>query len=438
VSEKPAGPKLPTIVLFVNTFSFAICFAAWVMLGPSSKAIAAELHLSQAQAIFLKSLPVLLGAVMRIPIGILTDRLGARRTMPLMMFIGSLSALALSYSTTWLSLVCGCLILGMVGTSFTVGVQSVSSWTAKSLQGVALGIFGSGNAGTALTTLFLPFMLTGMGWRGAFRVYSGVLFVVAAAYFLIVRDVRLPPSGKGIASLLAPLAQPKTWLFGLYYIATFGAFVGLTLTISDVYVDAYRMTLKQAGMLATTFTLFASLARILGGKLSDRFGPGPVLRGSLATVVLALLPVLAGPSVLLTGGMIFISGLAMGIGMAATFKYVAQHFPSSVGAVGGVVGALGGVGGFLLPFLDASVKHSSGSLFLQFLPILLVAGVGLVLQITIPLRESAIVVPLIPVGSAGDSLVSLSWALNVSGAKLAPQVETINDRESLPREVNRH
>ncbi len=364
----------------INTAAFALCFAAWVMFGPSSKAVAADLHLSAAQAALLKSIPILLGSVMRIPMGILTDRFGARRVFSLLIALGAATVWSVSLGTAWMHVVTGGLVLGLVGTTFAVGVQSVSSWTPGPRQGTALGIFGAGNAGTALTTLGMPFLLAAYGWRPAFRIYAAVLAVAAGAYFLAMRDAPSRGPARTVAARLAPLARAQTWRFGLYYMATFGTFVGTTLVITDLYTDAYHLTLNNAGLMATSFTFFASFARIPGGHLADRYEARRVLRVSLAVLIAGLLPVLAGPSIAVAGVSIFVSGLAMGTGMAAAMRYVPEYFPQSVGAVGGIVGALGGLGGFLLPLAGNAVRSATGSIFLQVIPLLALAAIALSVQ----------------------------------------------------------
>jgi NNP family nitrate/nitrite transporter-like MFS transporter len=373
-----AAGRLPTRVLTANTAAFALAFAAWVMFGPSARVIAAELGVSPASATLLKAVPILLGSILRIPVGIATDRIGARTVFPALLLVSAIAALALSYAESLTGLVVGGLVLGLVGTTFAVGVQSVSSWTPKSSQGLALGIFGAGNVGTAITTFGLPVLLARFGWRDSFRIYAVVLILAAIGYWLTVRDAERGAERPTVASLMAPLANARTWCFGLYYTATFGVFVAATLTVGDIYIEAYQVSMQTAGLLATTFTFTASLARIPGGSLADRYGARPVMKAALFLVVLALSPIALGLPIASTVALAFIGGLAMGCGMAATFKYIPQTFPTSVGAVGGVVGALGGLGGFFLPLVGNAVKSWAGSPYAQILPLVLIAFVATV------------------------------------------------------------
>jgi NNP family nitrate/nitrite transporter-like MFS transporter len=378
-TDQSPPTSLPWAAIALNTFSFALGFAAWVIFGPSVRVIASELHLAPGTAALVKALPILVGSSCRIPVGIATDRFGARKMFPSLLLVTAGAVLATSFATSIGQLVLGGLALGLVGTTFTVGIQSVSSWTPKSRQGLALGIFGAGNVGTALTTFGFPLLMVALGWRGAFRVYAVVLAIAAVAYALLVRNApRASAASPTIRTLLAPLKEPRAWRFGLYYAATFGVFVATTLTLSDVYMDGYGLSIGTAALLATTFTFSASLVRVLGGGLSDRFGARPVLRAALIVIVICLCPIALKPPLAVTVLLVFSAGLAMGVGMASSFKYIPQYYAASVGAVGGVVGALGGLGGFFLPLIAASVKAHMATPLAAVLPsagLALVAGV---------------------------------------------------------------
>jgi MFS transporter, NNP family, nitrate/nitrite transporter len=377
---RAGAPQLPKSVLAINTACFALSFAVWVIFGPSARLIAQELHLSPVQGTFLKSMPILVGAVMRIPIGILADRLGARLMFPLLMLAGACAAAAVSIGHSYAHLVGAGAVLGLVGATFAVGVQSVSSWTPREKQGTALGIFGAGNVGTAITTLALPFLLSAWGWRAGFRIYALVLTLAALSYWTGMRNAPRQSAAPRLAQLLQPLGSARTWRFGLYYMATFGVFVATTLSVSDVYVEGYHVSAKLAGVLATTFTFSASLIRIVGGRLADRYGARAVVRWSLLGIVVALAPITLAPPIAVTVFLVFSGGLMMGIGMAGTFRYIPDYFPTAVGAVGGIVGALGGVGGFLIPLLSTIAKERGGSVYWGLLPLALIAAIAATVQ----------------------------------------------------------
>jgi NNP family nitrate/nitrite transporter-like MFS transporter len=416
-ASEPAG--IPTGVVVMNTAIFALGFALWVIFGPSTRFIAKELAIPLSMATLIKTLPILTGSLMRIPVGILCDRLGARVLFPAMVWTASAAAYWISFASTATELVIGGLLLGLIGTTFAVGVQSVSSWSPKAKQGVALGIFGAGNVGTALTTFGLPLLLASVGWRGAFRIYAVVAAVGGLTYWLYIRNAprKTPPLTLG--GLVAPLRSARTWEFGFYYMATFGTFVAATLSLTDIYFDAYRVSIQTAGMMATTFTFTASLARIPGGMLADRFGAQTPVRLSLAVTGLCMLAICAGLPMPLTVGLAFLSALSMGIGMAATFKYIPQYFPASVGAVGGAVGALGGLGGFLLPQAGAAVKGATGSVAMQLAPLAAVALAAFLLQEFVIRRQAAAA----PAGDISALRQAIGESVSPAAVESKPELE---------------
>ncbi len=382
-------------VTMINTVAFTISFAVWVMLGPAIRVVAKDLGVSQTTAGILKATPILTGAALRLPIGLIADRIGARVTFPLVQLLGVAGALMLSFSNSVLSLAAGGLVLGFVGTTFVVGVQSVSGWTRPSDQGFALGILGAGTVGTAMTTLAMPFLLGPLGWRTTFRIYGLVLAVTAVLYFLSIRNAPVAGPKRTLRALLAPVKEARVLRFSLYYMATFGAFVAAALIMSDLYLDTYKLSAKTGGLLATTFTFSAALIRAYGGKLSDRHGARVVLRWSLLVIFAALTPVAFAPPLFVTVGLVFTAGLAMGIGSGATFKYIPEYYAQSVGAVSGVVGAIGGLGGFFLPMGAAWTKAQIGSSASGVAPLAALAGVTFFVH-AIAIRKAR------PAGAAGE------------------------------------
>ncbi|HEV2971594.1 MAG TPA: MFS transporter [Pirellulales bacterium] len=402
-----SAPAIRAGVVAANTIAFALCFAVWVMFGPSVRTICAELRISPTLANLIKAIPILIGSTCRIPVGILTDRLGARLMFPLIMLIGAGATLALSFAATLTAIIIGGLVVGLVGTTFIVGAQSTSSWTAKEKQGFALGIFGAGNVGTAITTFGMPLLLVAVGWRTALQTYAGVLVIAAIAYWLVMRNAPRKGAAPTLAGLLAPLKDLRAWKFGLYYMATFGVFVAATLTLSDIYIDGYGLAATTAGLLATTFTFTASLSRIPGGWLADRLGPGIVTRTSLVVTAIGLALVIVGLPLWATVLSVFVAAVAMGIGMAGTFKYIPEHYPTNVGAVGGIVGALGGVGGFFLPLLSGVIKTAAGSVYLQVAPLAALAAVALGVLVLSERRSRQVTMPIFAGTNGGWPAIAL-------------------------------
>lgn len=391
-------PPFPTRVISLNTAAFALAFAAWVMFGPSVRTIAAELSIDESWATWIKALPILTGSIFRAPIGILTDRLGARTVFSGLMFLGAAAVAGLSFATSATALILGGFLMGMVGTTFVVGVQSVSTWTPADRQGLAMGCFGVGNAGTAITTLAMPLLLAQFDWRTAFQIYAVVLALGGVGYAALMPKAPEVASTRKISDLVAPLADPKTWALGLFYMATFGVFVTGSLSFGDIYIDVYGVSMQTAGVLATSFALTAAFARAPGGGLSDRFGARGILRGSLIATAVMMAPVVFLPLPLwATVTCFFLAAIAMGFGMSATLKYIPEFFPTNVGAVGGMVGTLGGLAGFFLPLAGAQVHALTGEVVWQVLPMfaLLVISLG-VLAMMRPVVKS----PVVAVGGA--------------------------------------
>ena len=265
-----------TRILVANTGAFTVAFALWVIYGPTARRLGAELGADATLQSFVKAAPILIGALVRLPVGVACDRFGARLVFPLLLILGALGALWTSFATSYLAVAASSLIVGIVGGAFAAGVQSVSRATPMQRQGLALSLFGLGNVGMAITTLCAPALMAAIGWRDTFRLYAAACCVTALLYALFVRQ-KPPTNAASMTALLSPLRSLTCWRLGLCYMATLGAFVAVTLVLIDLYIVEYGMTAVNAGLWATTFTLAASLARIPGGLLSDRFGGRPTL-----------------------------------------------------------------------------------------------------------------------------------------------------------------
>lgn len=372
--ERAAG------VLAINTLGFALCLAAWVIFGPSSRLIAVELGLSPTAGVMLKSLPILVGSLTRIPVGVLSDRFGAHILFPGLMGAGAAALVVMSFAHSLTVMLGAAAVLGLIGASFAVGAQSVSCSTPRHKQGGALGVFGAGNAGMAVTTLGLPPLLVAHGWRLSFQLYAACLVLALIIYAWMVHDAPRCAVKVTFGELMSPLASAVTWRLGLYYMASFGVVVGGTLALSDLYIDCYGISATAAGYLVTSFTVTASLMRIVGGRLADRTSPRRVVQLSMLVAGLMLLPVGLGVELplVVVAPMLFIAALALGSSMAATMKYVAALFPGKVGTVTGILGALGGLGGFLLPLAGQATRRLWPHAFAEVFPMLLLIGAALV------------------------------------------------------------
>ncbi|MCP4898558.1 MAG: NarK/NasA family nitrate transporter [bacterium] len=275
-------------ILFFNTLAFTICFAAWMMNGVLITFLVDNdiYDWGPVQMSWLIAIPVLTGAVFRLPLGVATDKYGGRLVYGLLLIFSAIPMFLVSRCDSFSSFALAGLGFGFTGTSFAIGIAYTSVWFSKSRQGTALGIFGAGNAGAALTAIFAPQILTRLtnggenleGWRTLPVLYAALL-VVMGILFLLLTEKRLPvgSASKNLKQRLEPLRHARVWRFGLYYFFVFGGFVALAQWLIPYYVNAYGMTVAMAGLLTAVNTLPSGIIRALGGWMSDKFGARGVM-----------------------------------------------------------------------------------------------------------------------------------------------------------------
>ena len=362
--------------LLLATAAFAVCSAVWGLMAPLGPQIRQLYRLSATEVALLVAVPIVLGSLGRIPLGIIADRYGGRRTFTILLVIllapTALAGVADSYG----ALLGVSFVLGLAGTAFAIGAPFVARWFPSAQQGMALGIYGMGYGGTALASFLAPRLAAGGGWPAAFWFWLPVLLGMAALFWLYGRDV---PGFRGGSHSLAErltvlLRHRVAWLLSLCYFLTFGGFVGLGVYLPTLLVSEYGLDLADAGARAAGFVIVATLARPLGGTLADRRGGAPILNMVFLGVTgLAVLLALEPGMMLMTLG--FLGAAAMlGLGNGAVFKMVAEHFPRETGAVTGLVGAAGGLGGLLPPLVLGYSRDATGAYALGFM---LVSGLAL-------------------------------------------------------------
>lgn len=270
-------------ILALNTLAFTVCFAVWTMYGVLGAYLADNqiMPISKSELGWLLGIPILTGSVMRLPVGLLTDRYGGKPVYIAVMLLAALGVATVSVAQTFTHLLLSGLLFGMSGAAFAVGIAYTSVFWPKEKQGTALGIFGVGNAGSALTTLLAPTglkLLTGSGtnpdgWRQLPLYYAGAL-VIMTVIFAVMSKNRVPENAgsKSIGNMLKPLRSVRVWRFGVYYFLVFGAFVALAQWLVPYYLSVYGMSLAMAGLMASIFSLPSGLIRALGGWASDKFG----------------------------------------------------------------------------------------------------------------------------------------------------------------------
>lgn len=362
--------------LALATIAFTVCFFAWSLLGPLAPKLQDELGMSDLASSATVAVPVLLGSVMRVPLGWAADRIGAQRIFVALMVFTPLPlvALALWHESTATLLAFG-FLLGFAGASFAVGVPFVNGWYPPARQGFALGVYGMGMGGTVLAGLLAPRM---GGIATPFWVAAGALLVTAAAFAALARDAprasRTGPAPSMFASLAVLRASGRAWALTLFYFLAFGGFVAMFLYLPKLLTSVHGLTRTEAGARAAGFALLAVIARPTGGWLADRVGAARVLQASFAGVagLAVMLAFTYEHMVPLTIACLSMA-VMLGLGTGAVFKLVPAWFPDHVGAVTGVVGAAGGLGGFFPPLLMSVVKSATGSYAVGFLLMALVA-----------------------------------------------------------------
>ncbi|MBL8556201.1 MAG: NarK/NasA family nitrate transporter [Phenylobacterium sp.] len=358
----------------MSTFAFTACFAVWTIFSIIGIRIKQELGLSEAEFGLLAGTPILTGSLIRVPLGVWTDQVGGRLVSLLVMLSAAVATFLLSHAQTYPQFLLAALGVGLAGGCFSVGVAYVSKFFPKKTQGTALGIFGAGNVGAAVTKFAAPFVMLAFGWQTVAQVWAGALAVVAVVAFLVTRDdpelvERRRTGAKPTPALmqLSPLKKLQVWRFALYYFFVFGAFVALSLWLPHYLVAVYHLNIAAAGMLAAAYSIPGSLFRVFGGWLSDRIGARKVMYITFGVSVLCtfllsypattyIVDGIQGPITFrLATGLIpfvvilFCLGFAMSLGKAAVYKHIPVYYPDHIGSVGGLVGMIGGLGGFVLP-----------------------------------------------------------------------------------------
>jgi NNP family nitrate/nitrite transporter-like MFS transporter len=370
--------------LALATVAFTICFYAWSLLGPLSPDLQDDLGLSDFQTSAMVAVPVLLGSIMRIPLGWITDRMGGRRVFVALMAYSVLPlvALALWHDSLAAMIVLG-FLLGFAGASFAVGVPFVNGWYEPQRRGFALGVYGMGMGGTTIAGLTAPRIADHWGLAAPFWVAAGLIVVTLAVFAVFARDAAPAGSGGPQPGMFAALSifrsSGRAWALTLFYFLAFGGFVALFLYLPKLLTDVYDLSKTDAGARAAGFALLAVIGRPTGGWLSDRIGAARVLLVSFwGVTALALVLAAAYESIVPLTIACLAMALALGLGTGAVFKLVADWFPDRVGTVTGVVGAAGGLGGFFPPLVMGVVKSATGGYAIGFVLMSLVAVACLV------------------------------------------------------------
>ncbi|RAR62194.1 MULTISPECIES: MFS transporter [Halomonadaceae] len=385
--------------LGLSTLAFTLCFAVWTIFSILGLQLKDDFLLSDTQLGLLMATPVLTGSISRLFLGLLTDRFGGRWVFGLLMLATAVCVYLLTFATNYLMLLVGALGIGLAGGSFIVGVAYTSAWFEKEKQGTALGIFGAGNVGAAVTNFGAPFLLLALGWQGTALVYATVIAVMGVAFMLLARIDPMSAQRRAnpvpLKEQLAPLAELRVWRFSLYYFFVFGGFVALALWLPHYLVEVYGLGIAAAGIVAALYTIPASLFRVLGGWMSDRYGARRVMYWTLIASVITTFLLSYPPTDYVIRGvageirfsfamslagfvaLTMVLGFFMSLGKAAVFKHIPVYYPQNVGIVGGVVGMVGGLGGFFLPLTFGMLNDVIGIWQSAFMLLFVVSAAAL-------------------------------------------------------------
>ena len=375
--SSPVAATSPARALALATISFTVSFAAWGLIGGLASILAGLYGLTASQTALLVAVPVLLGSLARLPMGMLTDRFGGRFVFTALLVFSAVAAFVVSLTRSYSALLVSAFLIGMAGSSFAIGAVFVSRWTHAAKQGTALGIYGLGTMGQSLAVFVGPVVASRFGWETVFRGTSALLLAWAVTYVALARNPVHGGRPATVAAMAAILRRaPKAWLLGAFYFLTFGGFVAFSIYLPTLLRAQFGLTPADAGFRAAGFVVMATLMRPVGGWLSDRIGGAQVLSWVFTGVALSSLLLTWQSMVPFTVGALSCAML-LGLGNGAVFKLVPEHFPKDTGTVTGLVGALGGLGGFFPPLLLGVFRDRLGVLWPGFV---LLAATALALR----------------------------------------------------------
>ncbi|MEO6194817.1 MAG: MFS transporter [Thermoanaerobaculia bacterium] len=366
--------------LILGTLSFAVSFAAWGLISAFAPRFREMFSLTATQTALLVAVPVLLGSLLRLPMGMLADRFGGRAVFTVLLLAVAAPAWLVPFAGSYQDLLLVAFFLGIAGSAFPIGVGFVSRWTPAERQGSALGVYGLGNIGQSAVVFLGPLLAARIGWQPVFQGMAVLLIAWGIAFGLLARNAPSAARPKGVGEMLGVLRKERlAWVLSLFYFLTFGGFVAFAIYLPSLLKDQFGLKAADAGFRAAGFVVLATLMRPAGGWLADRIGGARVL----AVVFLGVAPfalLMTWPAMVpFTVGALGCAAL-LGTGNGAVFKLVPEYFPKETGTVTGLVGAMGGLGGFFPPLLLGVFRDRLGVIWPGFVLLaamaLLLAGIN--------------------------------------------------------------
>ena len=395
-------------VLIVSTLAFTVCFMVWMMFGVIGIPIRKMLNLNATEFGLLTAMPVLTGSLIRVPLGIWTDRYGGRVVMAALMALTLPAIWLMAYATQyWHFLVIG-LFVGLAGGSFSVGTPYVARWFPKDRQGMAMGVYGAGNSGAAVNKFVAPVLLVAFGWAMVPQVYAAIMLGALVLFWLFSHSdpAHLVSNRVGLREQLRALKDPKVMKYCQYYSIVFGGYVALSLWMVQYYVGEYGLDIRIAALLAACFSLPGGVLRAIGGVLSDKYGAHQVTWWVMwvswvclfllsypqtdfsITTINGVRSFHLGLNVYAFTVLMFTLGIAFAFGKASVFKYISDDYGANIGTVSGIVGLAGGMGGFVLPILFGALMDITGVRSSAFMLLYGVVWVSLIWMYWTEVRRS--------------------------------------------------
>ena len=394
-------------VLTSSTLAFTVCFAVWVMFSIIGIPIKASLHLNETEFGLLAATPILSGSLIRLPLGMWTDRYGGRVVFLILMLSTILPIYMIGDATKYWQFLALGLCVGIAGGSFSVGISYVARWFTKPRQGFAMGIFGAGNAGAAVTKFVAPSIVAAYGWQMVPKVYAVAMLATACLFWAFSHSdpKHRVSSSVTVREQLRALKDPVVWRYSQYYAVVFGGYVGLSLWMTKYYINEFGLTMKTAALVATIFVLPSGVIRALGGWVSDKFGAHRVTCwilwvswGSLfilsypqadlaVTTITGLASFHLGLDIWAFTALLCVVGISWGFGKASVFKHIADDYPHHIGVISGIVGLMGGLGGFALPIIFGALVDLTGVRSSAFMFLFAMTTFSLFLMLTSMQRD---------------------------------------------------
>lgn len=377
----------PSVQLGLQTSSLITGFMIWVLISSLMVHIRADITLTESQVSLITAIPVILGSLLRIPIGFYADRFGSRTLFIASFIIILFPVFYISVANSFIDLLIGGLILGVSGAVFSIGVTSLPKYYPKEKHGFINGIYGVGNIGTAITTFGAPIIAEAIGWRGAVRLYL-LLILIFIGLNLILGDRKEKKVKVSMGDQIKGVYRNSTlWALSLFYFITFGAFVAFTMFLPNFLVNHFNLDSVDAGIRTAVFIVIATALRPVGGWLGDKFNSLIILIFTFGSVTLSAIILAFSPNITwFTIGALCV-GVFVGIGNGTVFKLVPLYFSRQAGVVNGIVSAMGGLGGFFPPLVLTFVHNITGQYSIAFMALSEIALACLIIVVWMYFQE---------------------------------------------------